>query len=130
MAAVADDIHIIDFYKDTARALVSLYNAFPRKVELYVEDISGPDQEDEFGLHSKRHLACLGALLWLQEEGYIRYASQIRETGIDQVILSARTFTQLTALAGNQPVIHAVKAALKSGSSQQLVSVMSAFYRP
>ena len=46
------DIHIEEFYKDAAIALVQLYNAFPRRVNLFVEDIAGPDEPDEFGLHS------------------------------------------------------------------------------
>ena len=61
------DLHLLDFYKDTAQALVSLHNSFPRKIELYVEDLIGPDHVDEFGLHSKRHESCLGAFLWLAE---------------------------------------------------------------
>ena len=57
------DIHIEEFYKDAAIALVQLYNAFPRRVNLFVEDIAGADEPDEFGLHSKRHMACFGTLL-------------------------------------------------------------------
>ena len=73
------DIHIEEFYKDAAIALVQLYNAFPRRVNLFVEDIAGPDEPDEFGLHSKRHMACFGTLLWLAEEGLLRYVDTIRQ---------------------------------------------------
>ena len=59
------DLNLIDFYRDSVLALLHLQMSFPRQVELYVEDLIGPDQTDEFGLHSKRHEACLGALLWL-----------------------------------------------------------------
>jgi len=37
------DIHVEEFYKDAAVALVQLYSAFPRRVNLFVEDIAGPD---------------------------------------------------------------------------------------
>lgn len=63
------DLQIDDFYKDAASGLLMLYQAFPRKLALYVEDLIGREEPDEFGLPSKRHQACLGALLWLAEEG-------------------------------------------------------------
>ncbi len=43
------DIHVEEFYKDVAIALVQLYMSFPRRVNLFVEDIAGPDEPDEFG---------------------------------------------------------------------------------
>ena len=73
------DVHIDDFYHDIAVILLSLFQQFPRKVNLYVEDVSGPDEMDEFGLHTPRHLACVGAMMWLQDEGYIRYEDLARE---------------------------------------------------
>ena len=45
------DIHIDDFFRDAAIALNRLYLSFPRPIALYVEDIIGPDEPDEFGLH-------------------------------------------------------------------------------
>ena len=64
------DLNILDFYKDTALVLMSLQRVFPRKMDLFVEDLIGPDQVDEFGLHTKRHEACFGAMLWLADEGF------------------------------------------------------------
>ncbi|HEX5678308.1 MAG TPA: hypothetical protein VFX91_10085 [Alcanivorax sp.] len=90
-------LHIDDFSQDVARILLQLYMNFPRPQAVYVEDISGPDQLDEAGLHGKRHMACLGAMLWLAEEGYLRYQSTLYQEGIDQAVLSNRTFTLLTA---------------------------------
>ena len=52
------DIHIDDFYRDVAAIFLRLYALFPRKSTLFVEDISGPDQPDEFGLHHPRFEAC------------------------------------------------------------------------
>ncbi len=139
-------LNVIDFYKDTALTLISLHNAFPRKVEIFVEDIIGPEPTDEFGLHSKRHQGCLGALLWLAEEGYLRYTSTIKQEGIDQVVLSEKSLIKLntilleplTQLA--EPNIAEFEAnehltmsehmrrALKSGSSEQIIQVMRRFF--
>lgn len=93
------DIHIEEFYKDTAIALVQLYNAFPRRVNLFVEDIAGPDEPDEFGLHSRRHMACFGSLLWLEEEGLLRYVDTIRQEALDQAVLTQQAFSRLSAPA-------------------------------
>lgn len=93
------DLHIDDFCKDIARILNHLYLQFPRKTTVYVEDIAGPDEPDEFGLHSPRHMACLGALVWLCEEGYIRFESTIRQEAVDQAVLAGRAFTALSSMA-------------------------------
>ncbi|WP_100639650.1 hypothetical protein [Marinobacter salexigens] len=93
------DIHIEEFYKDAAVALVQLYSAFPRRVNLFVEDIAGPDEPDEFGLHSKRHMACFGTLLWLAEEGFLRYVDTIRQDALDQAVLSQEAFIRLSTPA-------------------------------
>jgi hypothetical protein len=93
------DLHIDDFCKDIALVLNQLYLMFPRKASLFVEDISGPDEADEYGLHSARHMACLSAILWLAEEGYIRFEDTIRQEAVDQVVLGGRMFSLLTAVA-------------------------------
>ncbi len=93
------DIHIEEFYRDSAVALVQLYSVFPRRIDLFVEDIAGPDQPDEFGLHSPRHMACLGALLWLAEEGLLRYVDTIRQEALDQAVLTREAFIRLTSPA-------------------------------
>ncbi|HSG90714.1 MAG TPA: hypothetical protein VLA56_15975 [Pseudomonadales bacterium] len=93
------DLHIDDFCKDIARILNQLYLQFPRKTTIYVEDIAGADEPDEFGLHSPRHMACLGALIWLSEEGYIRFESGIRQEAVDQAVLAGRSFTVLSSMA-------------------------------
>jgi hypothetical protein len=55
---------------------------------------------DEFGVPGPRYLACFGTLLWLAEEGYLRYDEAIRMDGIDQAVLTARCFSVLTLHAG------------------------------
>lgn len=89
------DVHIDDFYHDIAATLLSLYQQFPRKISLYIEDVSGPDDVDEFGLHSQRHLSCMGAMLWLQDEGYIRFEELVREEAIEAATLTQKAFVKL-----------------------------------
>ena len=88
-------LNVDDFYKDTARALVALYNVFPRPVALYVEDIAGPDEPDEYGVHSHRHQACFATLVWMGEEGLLRYADTIKQEAIDQAVLTGKCFSAL-----------------------------------
>lgn len=92
-----NDLHVNDFYKDSAKTLMQLYMNFPRRKPVYVEDISGADEVDEYGLHSERHIACLGTLLWLGEEGYLRFEDTIRQEAIDQAVLSHKAFVLLSA---------------------------------
>ena len=146
------DIHVEEFYKDVAIALIQLYSAFPRRINLFVEDIAGPDEPDEFGLHSKRHMACFGALLWLSEEGLLRYVDTIRQEALDQVVLTRDAFVQLSAPAPralvrelSEPLaeatlpasvqkdlstyVYLLRSALKSGSSSRIsLAVQSAFF--
>lgn len=90
------DLQIDDFYKDVAAGMLALYQAFPRKIGLYVEDLIGREEPDEFGLPSNRHQACLGALLWLADEGYLRFESTIRHEALDQAVLSEKGFLRLS----------------------------------
>ena len=142
------DIHIEEFYKDTAIALVQLYNAFPRRVNLFVEDIAGPDNPDEFGLHSNRHMACFGTLVWMEEEGLLRYVDTIRQEALDQAVLTHTAFVRLSAPATSDLLpasdapaelpsavrsdlsthIHLIREALKSGSSDRISRVMQAIF--
>jgi hypothetical protein len=143
------DLHIEEFYKDTAIALVQLYGAFPRRVNLFVEDIAGTDDTDEFGLHSKRHMACFGTLLWLEEEGFLRYVDTIRQEALDQAVLTQKAFVTLSAPANSELTpsdsgqatdlpaavrddlfthIHLIRDALKSGRSAKISNVMQTIF--
>lgn len=135
-------IHIDEFYGDATRAITSLYSVFPRPVTLFAEDICGPDDPDEYGVHSNRFLACFATMLWLGEEGYIRYHDTIRQEAIDQAVLSGRCFAALLSRAPNlasvhkqenlpasvqahqATIIHQLEQALKSKSS---TTIQSAF---
>lgn len=114
------DLQIDDFYKDAASGLLALYQVFPRKAALYVEDLIGREEPDEFGLPSKRHQACLDALLWLADEGYLRYESTIAYDAVDQAVLTEKGFLRLSrslphALPDGDPpppAVHRVMATL------------------
>jgi len=92
-------LHIDDFSHDVARILMQAYMSFPCPGALYVEDIIGPTEVDDVGLHSSRHMACLGAMLWLAEEGLLRYEATIFQEGIEQAVLTNKAFVLLTALS-------------------------------
>ena len=96
------DLHIGDFYNDVARILVALYMRFPVRSALYVEDISGPDTPDEYGLHSPRHMACFSTALWLAEEGYFRYTDTIHQEALDEAVLSQAGFLFFTTKDDNE----------------------------
>lgn len=135
------DIHIDDFCRDAALTLLHLYSAFPRRTSLYVEDIAGPDEPDDVGLHSDRHMACLGTMLWLAEEGYIRYEAMVYQDGIDQAVLTGRSFTLLSSLSDvryedpapempaavaveKMTLVEQIRAALRSGESRKVTAIM------
>ncbi|GAB3473882.1 hypothetical protein [Azotobacter salinestris] len=133
------DLQIDDFHKNAAAGLLRLYQAFPRKIALYVEDLIGREEPDEFGLPSTRHQSCLGALLWLAEEGYLRFDSTIRHEALDQAVLSEKGFLRLSRpVAGTAPANPALPAsvqrvrttlawqlreALAAGDSERLVQL-------
>ena len=138
------DLHIEEFCHDTLRTLIQLYQVFPRRRAIYVEDICGSDEPDELGMHSARHLACLGTMLWLAEEGYIRYVDTIYQEGIDQAVLTHRSFVLLTGVSNlrlREPepdsppgVAHEklmlseqMRAALQSRSSERITAVARYF---
>ena len=130
------DLQIDEFYKDCAAGLLQLYLVFPRRIALYVEDLIGLEEVDEFGLPSKRHQSCLSALLWLADEGYLRFDSTIRYEALDQAVLSEKGFVRLSravplpseAQADQTPAILRVQStlawqlreALTSGHSERV----------
>lgn len=118
------DLHIEDFYRDVALILSRLYTSFPRKAALYVEDICGPDQPDEFGLHAPRFEACFSAMLWLAQQDYLHFENTIRQEALDQAVLSHRAFLALSSSAlGDSPgdtFLMRMRAALREGSSTEV----------
>jgi hypothetical protein len=129
------DLHIEDFFKDSARILVRLYSSFPRPAQIFVEDIIGPEEPDEFGLYSPRHQACFSTLLWLAQEGFLSYEATIRQDAIDQAVLTAPCMLRLTLPQTFEADdleaaarINAIRDALKARSSAALRRVMLDFY--
>ncbi|TVP53059.1 MAG: hypothetical protein EA349_14670 [Halomonadaceae bacterium] len=126
------DLHIEEFYQDSGKILLQLYRVFPRPTSVFVEDIAGADCADEFGLHGKRHLACLGTMLWLAEENLIRYDSLISQDAIDQGVLTQQGLATLIRLLpaysgeGQQSLsaIHNIQHCLHHGTSTQMASLM------
>lgn len=132
------DLHIEDFYRDVASILLALYRSFPQPSILFVEDLIGPQEPDDFGVPAPRHQACYSAMLWLAEEGFLRYADVIRQDGLDQCYLSERAFVMLatpsremmdaqlpTSIARQKATLaQQLRDALASGSSTQLADVV------
>ena len=99
------DINIENFYKHIARILSILYTAFPSKTPLYVDDVAGVDDPDEYGLHSPDYTAGFFTILWLADEQYIRYMDTIRQDGVDQAVLTHKAFLKLTQVS--EPIYQA-----------------------
>ncbi len=95
------DIHIEEFFIDSFAVLSQLYQSFPTARPVFVEDIAGPDDPDEYGVHSKRFQACFGAMLWLEKEGYLRFETTIRQEAIDQACLTTKGLMLLARTAQN-----------------------------
>ncbi len=130
------DIHIEDFYKDCARILLHLYQSFPRKSAVFVEDIAGPDTPDEYGIHSNRFQACFGAMIWLESEGYLISEALIRQEAIDQACLTSLGLRLLNQISDEKnivlpegaptqvPNVEVLRYTMKKSTSTQLTSLM------
>lgn len=97
--ATMADINVEHFYKDAAKVFSILYSTFPNRTAVYVDDVAGVDVPDEYGLHSPRYTSGFFAILWLADEGLIRYVETIREDGVDQAALTIKAFLKLSAVA-------------------------------
>ncbi|MFT5082784.1 MAG: hypothetical protein ACI9Y1_000817 [Lentisphaeria bacterium] len=138
------DLHIDDFCKDTAKILIALYKRFPSKSTIFVEDISGPDEPDEFGLHNPRFEACFAAMLWLKETDYITFNQTIRQEAIEEATLSHRSFSMLSALEIESGNLHdlnfnpdsprvirridCLKNTLKTGTSEHIKKLTLSYF--
>ena len=91
------DIQIDDFCRDSALIFDTLYRVFPRNTDILVDQICGAEELDDFGLHSRRHEACLETMFWLAAEGLIRYEDTIQHDGISQATLSNQGFSLLSS---------------------------------
>ena len=112
-----NDLHIDDFCKDTAKTFLLLYRNFPKKITLYVEDICGPDTPDEFGLHAPRFQAAFSAVIWLAEQGLLRYSAPIQQEAFEEVSLTQKSFVLLTAM---QPLLAEKADATRENQTQSI----------
>jgi len=113
------DIHIEEFFSDCTKILKQLYLAFPKKSNVFVEDIAGPDQPDEYGIHSDRSQSCFGAMLWLEKERFISFESTLRQEAVDQSVLTAKGLRLMSSICHDEYInaitdsIYPIKAGLK-----------------
>jgi len=138
------NINVDDFYKDCGKTLSMLYGNFPRNLTLFVEDISGTDDPDEFGIHGLRYQACFAALAWMADEKWLRFDSKIREDALDQVVLTLPCFALLSkplsdlnqtsdknlpeSVQGERATyIYQIRQALRAKSSTQIAGIMNRF---
>lgn len=114
------DINIENFYRHIAKILSILYASFPSKTPLYVDDVAGLDDPDEYGLHSPHYTAGFFAMIWLADEDYIRYTDSIRQDGVDQAVLTHKAFLKLTAVS--EPIHQPM--AYNTEDTQNIVSIV------
>jgi hypothetical protein len=113
------DINIENFYRHIAKILSILYASFPSKTPIYVDDVAGIDEPDEYGLHSPTYTAGFYAILWLADEDYVRYSDTIRQDGVDQAVLTHHAFLKLTEVA--EPIY---KPAVYGSDETNVVSIV------
>jgi cytochrome c553 len=113
------------------------------KSNVFVEDISGPDNADEYGLHSDRFQSCFGAMLWLEQERFIIFESTLKQEAIDQATLTSKGLKLMSSICHDReinalteqihPVIEGLKGLpnidtlnhiMKHGTSSQLALAM------
>lgn len=139
------DLHIDDFYTDAAKGLLILYQAFPTKSTLYMDDIIGYMAPDEFGLPSNRQQRCLSTFIWLAEEGYLRYQSTIRFEALDQIELCEKAFVRLSNAVVPLPselqsappsvqrpqgsLANQLRQGLQAADSERIVELMQIFFQ-
>lgn len=128
------DLQIDDFYRNCALILKRLYRTFPQKTVLYVEDITGPDEPDEFGLHCQAFVQGFSAMLWLADEGYLRYEETIRQEALEHAVLTQKGFLMLSSQADpaseeRELTIDVLRKALKERNSLAVEKIMQSMLR-
>ena len=121
------DVHIDDFFKDTAIALLTGMQQFPSPKTLFIEDICGPDDMDEFGLHSPRHLAALGAIQWMKDEGFARFGAMDRQESVDDLVLTSKSFSRLLKDVPDysQPLFRVLHEAIQDADSSLVRTLLT-----
>jgi hypothetical protein len=99
-------------------------------------------------------MACFGAMLWLAEEGFIRYVDTIKQDALDQAVLSQQAMKLLSQICTDRVVlendislspeeeallppqialdkkthIHILREVIESGSSTRITRVMQRLF--
>ncbi|MDF1763849.1 MAG: hypothetical protein P1U57_10600 [Oleibacter sp.] len=120
------DVHLDDFFKHISTALLLGLQRFPAPFTLFVEDISGPDDMDEFGLHSPQHLAALGAIQWLKDEDFARFGARDGQISVDDFVLTSKAFSRLLKQTDETVLFNALEKALTERDSGKLRTLVQA----
>ncbi|WP_298634154.1 hypothetical protein [uncultured Umboniibacter sp.] len=127
-ASIPNDLNFEDFCQDSARVFLSLMVQFPLPVTLYIEDIVGPEPEDEFGIKSERYLRTLGTISWLAHEGYIRYSQQVNQEAFDDTVLTEKGLRLLlNPIQGHTTLLDQLRSQLNEPSKIPLTMVATLF---
>lgn len=120
------DIHICDFHNDLAHTFNLLYQRFPREETLWLEDICNDTDKDEYGMFSKRYMSCLGSVIWLEKEGFIRFDSQEGNDGFNYCTLTLKALQRLSRIETGHELncIHRLQYAMKQHISDELEEVI------
>jgi len=106
-----------------------------RILSVLVKDLCGYEETDDIGLYSNRFQACFAAIIWLTEEGFIRYSGTIGQEAIELATLSQKSFTRLSgrpfqfsenALPDESPTLaKQIHQAITQGTSTQVSYLIS-----
>ena len=120
------DIHICDFHSDLANIFNLLYQRFPREETLWLEDICQDTSTDEYGMFTKRYMSCLGSVIWLEKEAFIRYNGQEANDGFNYCTLTLKALQRLSKIEKGQELscIHRLQQALREHNSDELELVI------
>ena len=127
-ASIPNDLNFEDFCQDSARVFLSLMVQFPLPTTLYIEDIVGPEPEDEFGIKSERYLRTLGTISWLAHEGYIRYSQQVNQEAFDDTVLTEQGLRLLLSPAqAHSTLLDLLRSQLNEPSKIPMTMVTALF---
>ena len=116
------DIHICDFYHDLSQIFTQLHARFPREETLWLDEVCGEDELDEYGMHSKRYMSCFGTVLFLEREGFIRFSSEEGLNGFNHCVLTLKGFQNLNKFKPNtqSPAIDEIRKSIREKSSDAI----------
>ena len=90
-AALMLDVHINDFWKDCAAILLFSCATFQDSKRSILKTFQAR-RHGRVWPAQPRHLAVLGAVQWLKDEGFIRFSHFDRQESVDDFVLCAKAF--------------------------------------